>query len=50
MLNDILPDQVGWWQKVERTAREVLENFGYREIRTPVAEKLELFARTSRYS
>ncbi|MEN6439947.1 MAG: histidine--tRNA ligase [Syntrophobacter sp.] len=44
-MNDILPDQVGWWQKVESAAREVLENFGYREIRTPVAEKLELFAR-----
>lgn len=45
-MNDILPDQVGWWQKVENAAREVLENFGYREIRTPVAEKLELFARS----
>jgi len=45
-MNDILPDQVGWWQKVETAAREVLENFGYREIRTPVAEKLELFARS----
>ena len=45
-MNDILPDQVGWWQRVENTAREVLESFGYREIRTPVAEKLELFARS----
>ena len=45
-MNDILPDQVGWWQKVESAAREVLENFGYREIRTPVLEKLELFARS----
>jgi histidyl-tRNA synthetase len=45
-MNDILPDQIGWWQKVESAAREVLENFGYREIRTPVSEKLELFARS----
>ncbi len=45
-MNDILPDQVGWWQKVESAAREVLENFGYREIRIPVVEKLELFARS----
>ena len=45
-MNDILPDQVGWWQKVETAAREVLESFGYREIRTPVLEKLELFARS----
>lgn len=45
-MNDILPDQIGWWQMVEKAAREVLENFGYREIRTPVPEKLELFARS----
>lgn len=44
-MNDILPGQIEWWQKVERLAREVLENFGYREIRTPVVEKLELFSR-----
>ena len=44
-MNDILPDQVGWWQGIESAAREVLENFGYREMRTPVAEKLKLFAR-----
>jgi histidyl-tRNA synthetase len=45
-MNDILPDESGWWQKVENAAREVLGNFGYREIRTPVLEKLELFARS----
>jgi histidyl-tRNA synthetase len=44
-MNDILPEQIGWWQGIETAAREVLENFGYREMRTPVAEKLELFAR-----
>ena len=45
-MNDILPDQIGWWQRVEQTAREVLSSFGYREIRTPVVEKLDLFARS----
>jgi histidyl-tRNA synthetase len=44
-MNDLLPDQIGWWHRVEETAREVFSNFGYREIRTPVVEKLELFAR-----
>ncbi len=44
-MNDILPEQIGWWQGIERATREVLENFGYCEIRTPIAEKLELFAR-----
>jgi histidyl-tRNA synthetase len=45
-MNDILPDQIAWWHWVEATAREVLENFGYREIRTPVLEKIELFSRS----
>lgn len=45
-MNDILPSQVDWWQRVESTARQVLEGFGYREIRTPILEKLELFARS----
>lgn len=45
-MNDILPDQISWWQKVEGTARKVLENFGYREIRPPLLEKTELFARS----
>ena len=45
-MNDLLPDQITWWHRVEETAREVLSNFGYREIRTPVVEKLELFARS----
>jgi histidyl-tRNA synthetase len=45
-MNDILPDQIIWWHHVESTARKVLEEFSYREIRTPVLEKLELFARS----
>ena len=44
-MNDILPGQIEWWQRVEETARRVMEDFGYREIRTPAMEKLELFAR-----
>jgi histidyl-tRNA synthetase len=45
-MNDILPDQIDWWQNIERTAREILETFGYREMRTPVVEKTALFARS----
>lgn len=44
-MNDILPDQIQWWQRVEQTARDILTIFGYHEIRTPVVEKLDLFAR-----
>ena len=43
--NDILPDEIGKWQFVERTAREVFEGFGFSEIRIPIAERTELFAR-----
>lgn len=45
-MNDVLPNEMEWWRRVEGTAREILETFGYREIRTPVLEKLELFARS----
>jgi len=43
--NDILPDEIGKWQFVERTAREVFEGFGFSEVRIPVLERTELFSR-----
>ncbi len=43
--NDILPEEVGKWQFVEQTAREVFEGFGFDEIRIPILEKTELFTR-----
>ena len=43
--NDVLPDEIGKWQFVEKTAREVFEGFGFSEIRIPVLEKTELFSR-----
>ncbi len=43
--NDILPNEVGKWQFVERTASEVFEGFGFSEIRIPIIEKTELFSR-----
>lgn len=43
--NDILPSEIGKWQFVEKTAREVFENFGFSEIRIPVLERTELFTR-----
>ena len=42
---DILPAEVGRWQLVERVARAVCERYGYVEIRTPVIEREELFAK-----
>ncbi|UCG11262.1 MAG: histidine--tRNA ligase [Deltaproteobacteria bacterium] len=45
-INDILPDEVGKWQWVESVARRIFANFGFREIRIPILEKTELFARS----
>jgi histidyl-tRNA synthetase len=42
---DILPDEVAGWQRVEAAARELFARYGYRELRTPVFEQTELFAR-----
>jgi histidyl-tRNA synthetase len=43
---DILPGDVELWQHVERTAVELFSRFGFREIRPPILEKTELFARS----
>ncbi|MEW6669664.1 MAG: histidine--tRNA ligase [Thermodesulfobacteriota bacterium] len=43
---DILPEEVGPWQRVEHTARAVFRAFGFQEIRTPLLEVTELFSRS----
>jgi histidyl-tRNA synthetase len=45
-MNDQLPDACEIWQMVEQTIREVVRLYGYREIRTPILEKTELFNRS----
>ena len=42
---DLLPEQIGLWQQVEATARDHFARAGVAEIRTPVLETTELFAR-----
>lgn len=42
---DLLPSEIGRWQKVEASLREVFRRFGYEEIRTPLFEATELFVR-----
>ena len=44
--NDILPGEVEKWQRIEATARRVFERYGFSEIRAPIMEKTELFARS----
>jgi histidyl-tRNA synthetase len=45
-MNDILPDETPYWQHLEDTVRRVLERYGYGEIRLPLLERTELFARS----
>ena len=44
-MNDVLPAEIGAWQTIEGTARELLTAYGYQEIRIPVVERTELFKR-----
>ncbi len=42
---DILPQEMNLWYKLEDNARKIFSNAGYGEIRTPIFEATELFAR-----
>ena len=43
---DILPDDTPLWQSMETAALEVLSSYGYAEIRLPIIEPSDLFARS----
>ncbi|MCO5251477.1 MAG: histidine--tRNA ligase [Candidatus Kapabacteria bacterium] len=43
---DILPDQISQWQNLERIFNEVTTLYGYKELRTPIFEKTEVFSRS----
>src|SRR5665648_1217518 len=45
-MRDILPPETSRWQWVESVAREVFDLYGYQEIRLPLLERTELFARS----
>ena len=44
-MNDVLPPESAKWQHLEATCRTLFARYGYGEIRTPVLEHTELFAR-----
>jgi histidyl-tRNA synthetase len=44
-MNDILPAQTPVWRYLEGTFAELLDSYGYSEIRLPIVEYTELFAR-----
>jgi len=45
-VKDILPDEIGRWQAIESAARRLSRLYGFREIRVPIFELTELFARS----
>src|SRR5579863_10349417 len=42
---DLLPPETSVWNAVERIARDVFHAYNYQEIRTPILEETQLFAR-----
>ena len=42
---DILPEEVGYWQLIEATVKQILSRAVYQEIRAPIFEQTELFER-----
>ncbi len=45
-MNDLLPETLALWQRIEQSAELVLGAYGYREIRFPIVEKTELYKRS----
>lgn len=43
--NDILPAETPRWQALERLLQQIVESYGYSEIRFPILERTELFQR-----
>ena len=45
--HDILPEEIAEWRFIENTFRELCQRYNYGEIRTPLFEATELFARAA---
>lgn len=45
-MNDVLPDAAGTWRHLETVVRDIVESYGYAEIRLPIVEYTELFRRS----
>jgi histidyl-tRNA synthetase len=44
-MNDVLPAEIGTWQFLEGTVRELVTSYGFQEMRVPVVEETRLFKR-----
>ncbi len=45
-MNDILPDVSGTWRHLETVVRDIVQSYGYSEIRLPLLERTDLFRRS----
>lgn len=45
-MNDLLPTQSALWQQTENTLKNLIQQYGYQEIRFPVVEQTKLFKRS----
>jgi histidyl-tRNA synthetase len=45
-MNDLLAEQLPYWQRIEAAARGLFADYGYREMRVPLVEQWELFRRS----
>ena len=44
-MNDVLPEHIYGWQRLERVTRELFDAYGFEEMRVPVVEHTALFKR-----
>jgi histidyl-tRNA synthetase len=44
-MNDVLPAEIGTWQFLESTVRELVSSYGFQEMRVPIVEETRLFKR-----
>ena len=45
-MNDILPDVAHTWEYLESVVEDIVESYGYRQVRLPLLEHTELFKRS----
>ena len=45
-VNDLLPDTLGTWRYLESEIIQIVESYGFNEIRLPIMERTELFKRS----
>ena len=45
-MNDVLAEDMPYWQFLEQAARDLLGAYGYQEVRVPLVEHTELFKRS----